>query len=153
MNQNTFKIENTFSFKCTADMLYTAITTQKGIASWWTDQCIVKPKESSEAHFYWKPHGWQVTMKISKLVTNERVEWLCLKSTMQNTNAWEGSTLSFRISSESPQTSTLYFVHDNYKSSPCFDECTAGWSFVLGKSLKNYLETGVGMPFENDNLK
>jgi hypothetical protein len=67
---------------------------------------------------------------------------------MQETNAWEGSRLLFSIS-PAENGSALEFKQTGYKQSPCHKVCTAGWHFVLGKSLKAYLETGKGMPYES----
>jgi len=68
---------------------------------------------------------------------------------MQNTNAWEGSSMVFQLGSEESGT-RLNFRHLNYKTSPCYETCYEGWNFVLGRSLKNYLETGKGLPYSVD---
>ena len=149
MGSDTLKIENTFSYKCPPDKLYGALTSQLGIRNWWTDKCDIEATEKSEAHFYWNPKGWIVKMQIAMLSQNTLVKWHCIDSNMQDTDAWKGSEVLFQISSEGSDTSVLRFLHSGYKSSPCFQECAAGWSFVLGKSLKSYLENGRGMPFLN----
>lgn len=140
------EIRNRFEYACPPQKLYEALADHRSVAQWWTDQSEL---QSDLMVFHWRPHNWRVVMKPVELTNNECVKWLCTESNMQNTDAWEDSTLSFRVLPNKNGGSILEFLHDNYKSSPCFNECTSGWAFVLGKSLKNYVETGKGLPFEN----
>lgn len=140
------KIENKFEYKCAPQALYEAIAQIEKVTRWWTDQGEMQGKDMV---FYWRPRNWCVVLKVLELVPGKCIKWLCLKSNMQDTDAWTGSTISFQISLGINGGAILTFVHDNYKSSPCFSECTAGWAFVLGKSLKNLVETGSGEPFRN----
>ena len=140
------KIENRFTYNCTPDLLFRAISEAGEVKKWWTDEC---ESINGENIFHWRTHNWRVAMRPTKAVPIVSVEWLCTDSNMQDTDAWKGSTLSFQMAANRDGTTTLDFVHNNYKNSPCLSECTAGWTFVLGKSLKGYLESGKGMPFEN----
>ena len=144
------KIQNRFEYDCLPQKLYEAIAASEGITHWWTDQCDVG---SGQMVFHWRQPNWRVVIKPLALIPNEYIKWICFDSNMQDTDAWKDSTLSFRIAPLTSGGSVLEFLHDNYKSSPCFNECTAGWAFVLGKSLKSFVETGKGMPFENDRSK
>ena len=88
-------------------------------------------------------------MLLKRLEPTSKIEWECIASNMQNTDAWQGSKITFQITDVDNNAARLNFLHDNYKSSPCYDECNAGWAFVLGNSLRSYVETGVGKPFKN----
>lgn len=142
------KIQNRFEYNCSIQKLYDAIANQSSISQWWTDK---SEKDSDQMVFHWQPHSWRVAMKPIELKPYKYIKWICTESNMQGTDAWKDSSLSFRVSvsNKNEGICVLEFVHDNYKSSPCFKECTAGWAFVLGKSLKSFVETGKGMPFEN----
>lgn len=85
-------------------------------------------------------------MKIEKLEIGKYVQWRCIQSNMQNTDAWKDTVLRFDIESQSAGC-TLRFEQIGYKDSPWFNECNPGWRFVLGKSLKDYLESGRGSPY------
>ena len=143
------KIEYRFDYRCTPEQFFRSLTSAEEIRGWWTDRCEMQAVQAGTAHFHWIPHNWRVSVEIKKLIPGEYVEWFCTESNMQNTDAWKGSTISFRIAPGIDGETTLQFLHDGYKNSPCFDECTAGWTFVLGKSLKGYLEAGQGAPFQN----
>ena len=85
-------------------------------------------------------------MLLKTPIDGNQVSWNCVKSNMQNTDAWEGSTILFSLKKENGGTKLL-FTHSDYKASPCYEVCSEGWNFVLGTSLKAYLESGKGMPY------
>ena len=143
------KIAHTFEYKCESERLYQAIARPTDVAKWWTDDVTFDQKASSIATFRWRKFGWAVQMRLKRLEPNSMIEWECISSNMQNTDAWQGSKLTFQITQTAGKTTRLAFLHDDYKSSPCYDECNAGWAFVLGNSLKSYIENGTGKPFEN----
>jgi hypothetical protein len=74
------------------------------------------------------------------------VTWHCLRSNMQGTNAWEGTNISFKLSPV-PGGTRIEFAQTGYRDSPCFETCVGGWAFFVGTSLKQYLETGKGIPY------
>lgn len=143
------KISHSFEFNCLPEALYKAISEPIAATQWWTDDCVFDPQASAIATFWWRKFGWSVQMLIKKTIPNSLIEWECVGSNMQNTDAWVGSTITFQIVRTTENNSILNFIHGGYKNSPCYDECNAGWAFVLGSSLKSYIETGIGQPFRN----
>ncbi len=49
------------------EVVYEAITTQDGLASWWTRDCVAVPEEGSVAEFYFDNRSDFGKMKITKL--------------------------------------------------------------------------------------
>ena len=137
------EILHTFHFSCDLASIVSAITESKHIQKWWTKKAIVN---LGKGIFEWDGHGWRVELTLEKTSNNQSVVWKCIKSNMQNTAAWEGSTMYFELLPYENGT-RMSFRHSGYKDSPCYDVCLEGWNFVLGKSLKSYLETGKGMPY------
>jgi hypothetical protein len=74
------------------------------------------------------------------------VTWTCAKSDMQNTNAWEGTTITFTLPPVQHHT-RLDVAHTGYRESPWYEVCGQGWEYCIGTSLKQYLETGKGMQY------
>lgn len=142
-NAMTKEISHTFHFSCEPKVVADALLTENHIKNWWTKNASV---QSGKGVFEWKGHGWKVALSIEESQRHRLVKWTCIASNMQNTDAWEGSTMTFELEPESTG-SKLKFRHSEYKSSPCYDICHDGWRFVLGTSLKNYLETGSGLPY------
>jgi hypothetical protein len=69
------------------------------------------------------------------------------KSNRQNTNAWEGTTITFTLTPAQHHTQLLDAAHTGYRESPCYEVCRQAWEYFIGTSLKQYLETGKGMPY------
>ena len=137
------EITHSFQFSCKPNAILTALTDGEHIQNWWTKDASVI---SGKGVFQWKGYGWTVELLLEKSKDDQTVTWKCLKSNMQNTNAWEDSTILFELI-PNEQGTLLNLTHFNYKNSPCYDVCREGWGFVVGKSMKSYLETGKGMPY------
>lgn len=146
---SALEIRHNFSYAVSAQALFNALENAQEIREWWTEDCSF---DSRKAHLnlHWKAHGWRVVMKIVTSQAPRLVEWVCESSNMQNTDAWEGTRLSFQIESHGESKSKLFFQQLGYKDAPCYAECSEGWIFVLGNSLKRYLETGSGAPYTSD---
>ena len=42
----------------------------------------------------------------------------------------------------------MTFVHPGLvPARECYDQCSAGWEHVAGRSLSEFIETGRGVPF------
>jgi len=149
-----------------AETVYRAITTQEGLAGWWTPDVTAKPEVNSVAHFPFGPSYFK-EMKITALAPSKAVAWDCIKGA----DEWVGTTLCFKLESgekealrrshpeqagqlqqakDAPQT-LLSFSHDGWKAySPMFAECSYTWGQFL-RSLKLYCETGKGRPWPNQH--
>lgn len=120
-----------------------ALTEAHHIQKWWTKDAAIK---NGKGVFKWEGYGWTVELTMEKPKHDNTVTWTCTKSNMQNTHAWEGTTILFKLSPEDLGTK-VDFTQSNYKDSPCYDVCSEGWKYFVGISLKGYLETGKGMPY------
>jgi uncharacterized protein YndB with AHSA1/START domain len=135
-------IQHTFHFSSTPAAIIRALIREDQIQKWWTkDASII----SRNGLFQWEGHGWTVELGI-KSPNDHSVIWSCTRSNMQNTNAWEGSTMMFELIKDESGTK-VEFTHSNYQDSPCFKVCSDGWNYFLGTSLKSFLETGKGFPY------
>ena len=149
-----------------AEKVYNAITTQEGLAAWWTPRAKAKPELNSIARF---PFGSEYfkEMEITELKPFKLVKWKCIKGAEE----WKGTTLSFELQHGNKATllnahpelkdviqqvsndkaTLLIFHHDNWKDyTPMFAECSYTWGQFL-KSLKLLCETGKGTPWPNQH--
>jgi uncharacterized protein YndB with AHSA1/START domain len=156
-------IHHTILIASIPEIVYDALTTQKGLASWWTPKTIASQVQNSVSRF---PFGddYFKEMRIDELKPWELVSWTCITGA----DEWVGTTISFRLESgtkdeilkthpeiqdqlrqsrEANIVTVLIFHHDNWKKdSPMFAECNFTWGMFLG-SLKLYCESGVGRPW------
>jgi uncharacterized protein YndB with AHSA1/START domain len=149
-----------------AEKIYQAITSEKGLSAWWTPDTNAKAEVNSVARF---PFGndYYKEMKITALHPFELVRWNCIKGDGE----WVGTSLSFTLESSdknklldtnpethdqiaqqrSTESTLLIFRHDNWKDyTPMFAECSYTWGQFL-RSLKLLCETGTGRPWPNQH--
>ncbi|ASZ12561.1 SRPBCC domain-containing protein [Chitinophaga pendula] len=155
-------IRHSLLIAASRECVYEAITSAKGLSSWWTPGTEAIPQVGSVASF---PFGdvYVKKMKIVELLPSEFVKWSCI----QGDQEWIGTTLSFRLLEQDNKTmekihpeikgqieqntadrSTLVlFQHDDWSGyTPTFAECSYTWAQFL-KSLKLLCETGKGKPW------
>ena len=122
--------------------LFKALNTEHGLSSWWTKANL----NSDEAIFYFGPNGeHQVTMKILARIPNQEIRWQCIDG------PWvDNGEFIFSIT-EDERGACLDFAHHGWHSTDDFyKHCNPKWAFFLAVSLKQYLETGRGMPHPKD---
>lgn len=149
----TQTIRHEFTISATAHRVFEALSEGLQIAGWWTDDCDAAPRAGTVSNFRWKGFGWSVRMAVQRLDPFDRVEWKCIQSNMQDTDAWTGTEIRFEISVLSAGRTLLRFTQTGYRESPCFDVCNDGWKFFLGTSLREYLEHGVGKPYRAPQIQ
>lgn len=146
-----------------AEKIYEALTTQSGLASWWTPKTIAEPEAGSVSKFPFGENYFK-EMRIEELNFPKLVRWTCISGTYE----WVGTSISFRLISGTRETilkihpeildqltqspegkivTLLIFQHDDWKAdTPMFAECNYTWGQFL-RSLKLYCETGKGRPW------
>jgi uncharacterized protein YndB with AHSA1/START domain len=145
-----------------AEEVYNALTTQQGLAGWWTPEAIAIPEINTIARFPFGPN-YSKEMKVVELKPSQLIKWSCIAGA----DEWVGTSISFQLlvgNSESfslshpemtgqlQQTSRtrltlLLFQHDDWrKDTLMFAECSYTWGQFL-RSLKLLCETGKGRPW------
>jgi len=137
-----------------ADVVFDAITTQKGLSGWWTPDVDAKPEAGSVAHFAFGPDYFK-KMQIVELSARERVGWKCLAGESE----WVGTSISFELRpgeigaildsrpevedqvhqhNISSECTLLMLSHDGWKDHTLmFAECSYTWAQFLSRPLKN----------------
>ena len=121
--------------------IYKAVTTKKGLSSWWTTDVKAQAKVGTTSEFGFMNHGMVFTMEVSELEPASRVKWISKSGPPD----WEGTTVEFSLL-KNDQGSLLRFVHAGFKSTDGgYGMYNFNWAGYL-TSLKKYLETGKGEP-------
>jgi len=132
---------------------YKALTT--GFDKWWTTGCGPVSKTGDEITFKFGSSYW--VMQANNLVPGELVELECTEAHHLHDglpssilNEWKGSILKWEIQKQGNKTK-IVFSHDGLLPSlECYEVCAQGWDYYFVNSLKQYLDTGEGSPFENE---
>lgn len=121
------------------ETVYEAITTQNGLARWWTPDVSAQPEAGSIAEFRFRGGQYVAQMKIVRLERPARVEWAVKRGAPE----WAGTSITFDLSPAGNGT-TLRFGHRDYPSTEgLFANVSFNWAWYL-ISLKDYLEKGQG---------
>jgi Activator of Hsp90 ATPase homolog 1-like protein len=75
------------------DQVYEAITTQEGLAGWWTTDTTAEPVIGSVATFALEGHSTVLSMRIELLESPELVDWACV----EGPDEWAGTHVTYRI--------------------------------------------------------
>lgn len=149
-----------------AEKVYSAITRQEGLSSWWTPDTTAKAEVGSISRFAFGPTYFK-EMKITELRPSKQVKWVCITGA----DEWVGTTLSFTLEAgdkrtlsnshpeagdqlqqqDSTSVTLLSLKHDEWKDyTPMYAECNYTWGQFL-RSLKLFCETGKGLPWPNQH--
>lgn len=136
-------IHHSFVMNAPIEEIVGALMDASRVREWWTREA---QSTSDTLLVRWDGYGWLVEFATNFDETSNTVEWRCVTSNMQNTDAWVGTTVTFRMVPLLEGT-RVEFAQTGYRDSPCFDVCVQGWEFFLGTSLRLYLESGKGIPY------
>jgi len=131
---------------------YRALTT--GFDKWWTTGCNPISKAGDRITFQFGATRW--VMRANRLMPDQFVELECIEANHVHEglpssilDEWEGTRLIWQIQKQGDKT-RIAFVHDGLVPSlECYEVCEQGWDYFFVSSLKQYLESGKGSPFEN----
>ncbi|GGG99856.1 hypothetical protein GCM10007415_39630 [Parapedobacter pyrenivorans] len=127
------------------EKVYAALTTQEGLAGWWTPDTLAKPEVGSILRFGFEPDYFK-EMQVVALEPYSKVAWRCLKAFEE----WIGTTLTFELEPHA-KGAVLYFRHEGWAAhTKEFASCSYDWALFF-RSLKFWCETGKGFPYPEFN--
>jgi uncharacterized protein YndB with AHSA1/START domain len=127
------------------DRVFEALSTQEGLARWWTTDTKAQAKVGSIAEFGFRGGKFVQKMKIDELLPGKRVAW----TATEGVDEWKGTTLTFDLSEENGET-VIRFGHRGWREASDFlAHCSYRWAYFL-RSLKLYLQEGKGTPHPDD---
>ena len=127
----------------------TALTSLAGLDAWWAPVTGDGEAGGELAFTFHSPES--TVMRVDEAST-ELVHWTCVSA--GNAPEWLGTELTFTIAPVGNGSAIFFRHHGLTTALECFEDCYSGWThFML--SLKQYLDTGVGMPFRSaeDNAR
>ena len=126
------------------DEVYNALTTNEGLAQWWTTDTSGAGDVGSIIEFRFGGGG--PDFEVVELQTNSIVRW---RHSGEMPPPWMGTEITFRLSSEKGQT-VILFKHSNWKEASDFmGHCSTKWAVFL-LSLKDAIEKNKGNPYPDD---
>ncbi len=76
-----------------AEEVFNAISTQSGLRSWWTRDCVTDEFEGGQIDFYFDKRAIHVKMIIASIETHKRIRWKCINGM----DEWLDTNISYDI--------------------------------------------------------
>lgn len=129
------EIKHFITIETTPDKVYSALTTQPGLRSWWTADTTTDSRVGGKAEFGFDRQEVVFRMKIEQLEPGRKVVWSC-HGDQPN---WTGTRLTWEIAPEGKGAS-LRFAQTGLKALDDFwASCNSTWGELMFR-LKDYLE-------------
>jgi uncharacterized protein YndB with AHSA1/START domain len=126
-----------------ADKIFEALSTSRGLASFWTADSHAEPKVGTTATFGF--HGPKLELKVDELKPGKLVKW----SAAGGFDEWKGTTISWEIVPGKDGGNEVRFDHAGWpKELPPSELASVNytWGRIVGR-LKKHAETGETVPF------
>ena len=135
--------------KSPAGEVYKALSTIKGLSSWWTEEVEGEERVGGKIEFTFRSDTGQIkgamAMEVQELTSGKDVRWRCTDGPEE----WIGTTVTFELSQQDDQT-IIVFGHRNWREAVEFTaHCSMKWAVFL-LSLREYVEKGKGKPSPHD---
>ncbi len=124
------------------DKLMDALATEAGLSAWWTAAKV----DGNTIRFHFGPNGDHVVeMAVNSSTADNVVSWTCTDG------PWADKGEFVFVVEPHERGASVDFAHHGWQESDdFFKHCNAKWGFFLVVSLKQYLETGAGVPHPNE---
>ena len=141
-------IVHRIGIKSPAKQVYNALSTIKGLASWWTEEVEGDEKIGEKITFRFFSGGNEIgkmIMEVQELTPEKYIRWRCTDGPAE----WIGTDITFELTQQGEQT-IIIFGHRNWREEVEFTaHCSMKWAVFL-LSLREYVETGKGKPSPHD---
>ncbi len=143
--------QKVITVKVSSEKVFEAVTT--GINSWWgnVDNARIEKVGDEFSIFFEENTIWRFV--ISKMDRFEAVHWTCVHAYHAYgglkgiEKEWLNSKIKWQIKDLKNGETQIRFEHIGLTPElNCYDICHAGWTHFVASSLKQYLETGKGLP-------
>ena len=140
-----YHIHHSFTIEASKQAVFEAVTLPKHLDNWWTLKSSGEPKLNAEYNLnFTDAYNWYC--KVSEVKDNES---FYLKMTQSDAD-WDATTFGFRLK-EVEKGTLMEFEHKNWQeNNHHYRHSSFCWAMLL-KGLKDYLEKGTVIPFEERN--
>ena len=141
----TANIAHRFSIKAKPSLAFLALTEQHHLSKWWSADSQAEKWIGGRLKLGSLPH--QCALVVEKMESGETIEWRCVPEGDAMADGCAGTRVRFQISRNERGGTDVALSHQGWKTRcACFQRWSATWAKLAGKSLKAYLETGLGTP-------
>lgn len=137
-----FNIYHDLVIKASLQEVFDAVSKPEHLNNWWTKQCTGTPELNAEYNLYFTPeYNW-----YGNVITSQPNQAFHIKMTKSDTD-WESTTFGFNLEQLKEGVQVRFFHIDWPECNHHFRQSSFCWALLLN-GLKNYLEKGIIVPFE-----
>ena len=140
-------ITHSFCFNAEPGLVYLALTEQRHLRRWWSADSLAEAFVGGRLQLGRVPHD--SLMVVERLELGHAVEWKCTHAPRRCSPGDEcvGTRVRFRLSRNARGGTRVEICHRGWRNrNACLDAWDLRWTVLAGKSLKSYVETGLGRP-------
>ncbi|NVK53473.1 MAG: SRPBCC domain-containing protein [Flavobacteriaceae bacterium] len=136
-------IYHSFTINAAAKKIFDAISLPKHLVNWWPLKCSGMPIVDTEYNFnFTDAYNWYGKVTVCKPNTA-----FFIKMTKADED-WNPTTFGFELEVINKTKTKVHFSHANWpKQNAHFKHSSFCWAILL-HGLKNYIEKGIIIPFE-----
>ena len=138
------EIKHRVGIKGSAEQIYALLTTDVGLARWWTRNTRGAGEAGSIIQFRFA--DTQVDFEVVELIPQQLIRWHHSGNMPVD---WMGSKIVFKLDQQDNQTVLLFNHYDWQKSDDFLAHCSTKWGTFM-MSIKACIETGTGNPYPDD---
>jgi len=116
---------------------------------WWSEDIKGATENLNDVFVYQFEDIHRCKVQLTEVVPDKKVVWHILDNAFNFTKdktEWINTNVIFEIKTTGDQT-TLVFTHAGLTpADECYEACYQGWSHYIGRSLRDYIITGKGLP-------
>ena len=138
-----FEICHDVYIKASQKAVFDAVSLPAHLVNWWPNKCVGEPAQGAVYNFYFTPeYDWQA--EVTKCEPNRS---FYLKMTKADAD-WAPTSLGFDMIESKDGEVQLKFWHKDWLArNDHFRRSSFCWAILL-QGLKNYIEQGIVVPFE-----
>ncbi|MCI0351408.1 MAG: SRPBCC domain-containing protein [Acidobacteriales bacterium] len=141
------EISHSVSIDVELPVAYLALTEPHHVHKWWSADSYVEPFVGGKLKLGALPHD--CTLVVDRMESDRLVEWRCVeaRSGAARQDDCVGTRVRFLLARNERGGTEVSFSHRGWRSTcECFKAWDSRWLRFAGRSLKSYLETGLGEP-------
>jgi len=138
----SYSIYHQLVVKSNITNVFNAISSPSELEKWWPLKCSGKPEINQVYNFnFTDEYDWYA--KVSSVKINNHIHYKLTKSDID----WDPTSFGFDLESIEKGVLIDFWHKDWQECNPHFKHSSFCWAMLL-KGLKNYIENGIVIPFE-----
>lgn len=135
-----------FTVNQSPEEVFKAVNNVRG---WWSASLKGNSTKLNDEFTYVYRDMHTSKQRLVEIVPNKKVVWLVSDSRLtfvNKKNEWDGTRISFDISSKEGKTELVFTHYGLIPSNECFEACSGGWMHYINQSLLPLITEGQGNP-------